>query len=93
MLETTVEVRVPTELLAYGLQPDDIQRRVLEWLVISLFKDEHISSGKAAQLLGLTRIEFLALLRRRDVVYVDYSLSELADELAAAQAFAIQPQP
>lgn len=93
MSETTVEVRVPTELLAYGPQPDDIQRRVLEWLVISLFKDEHISSGKAAQLLGLTRIEFLALLRRRGVAYVDYSPSELDDELAAVQALAIQPQP
>jgi len=58
-----------------------------------LFKDERISSGKAARLLGLTRIEFLTLLRRRGVAYVDYSPSELSDELAAVQALPIEPQP
>jgi predicted HTH domain antitoxin/predicted transcriptional regulator len=91
--ETTFEVRVPTELLAYGLQPDDIQNQVLEWLVLSLFKEERISSGKAARLLGLTRIEFLALLRRRGVAYVDYSPLELSDELAAVRSLAIEPRP
>ncbi len=93
MSETTFEVRVPTELLEYGLQPDDIQRHVLEWLALSLFKDNRISSGKAARLLGLTRIEFLALLRRRGVAYVDYSPAELGDELAAVQLLAIESQP
>lgn len=93
MSETTIELRVPTELLAYGLQPDDIQHQVLEWLVLSLFKDERISSGKAARLLGLTRIEFLALLRRRGIAYVDYSPAELGDELAAVHALTIEPQP
>lgn len=91
--ETAFEVRVPTELLRHGLQPDDIQHQFLEWLTLSLFKDERISSGKAARLLGLTRIEFLTLLRRRGVAYVDYSPSELSDELAAVQALPIEPQP
>jgi len=90
---TTLEIRVPTELLEYGLKPDDVQRHVLEWLVISLFKDEHISSGKAARLMGLTRVEFLALLRRRGVAYVDYSPKELNDELAAVQSLAVDPRP
>ena len=93
MSDTTLEIRVPTELLEYGLKPDDVQRHVLEWLVISLFKDEHISSGKAARLMGLTRIEFLALLRRRGVAYVDYSPKELNDELAAVQLLAVEPRP
>lgn len=91
MAETTLEIRVPTELLEYGVQADDIQRQVLEWLVLSLFKDEHISSGKAARLLDLTRIEFLALLRRRGVAYIDYSPAEIAEELAAVATLTVKP--
>lgn len=89
MREATFEVRIPAELLEYGFQPDEIQRQVSEWLVFSLFKDGRISSGKAARLLGLTRIEFLALLRRRGVAYVDYTPVELADELAAVKALPV----
>jgi len=63
---------------------------VIEWLVLSLFKDERISSGKAAQLLGITRIEFLALLRRRGIAYVDYSPDEVAEELAAVKSLQVK---
>lgn len=83
MTEATFEVRIPSELLEFGFRADDVQKHVTEWLVFSLFKDGHISSGKAARLLGLARVEFLALLRRRGVAYVDYSEAEMAEELAA----------
>ena len=62
MTETTFEVHVPTPLLQYGFDKDEIQRRLTEWLVLSLFTEDHISSGKAARLLKITRIEFLKLL-------------------------------
>jgi predicted HTH domain antitoxin len=89
MREATFEVRIPAELLDYGYQPEDIQHQIIEWLVLSLFKDGHVSSGKAAKLLSLTRIEFLALLRRRGIAYIDYSPTELAEEFAAAKALAV----
>jgi len=44
MREATFEVRIPAELLDYGFQPDDIQAQIMEWLVLSLFKDGHVSS-------------------------------------------------
>lgn len=86
MHETTVEVRIPGELLEFGFHPQEIQRQLIEWLVLSLFKDERISSGKAASLLGITRIEFLSLLRRRGIAYVDYSPDEMKEELESVQA-------
>lgn len=86
MTETTFEVQLPTSLLRYGLDQDEIQRRITEWLVLSLFSEGRISSGKAARLLGISRIEFLALLRVRGIAYVNYTADELADEFAAAQA-------
>lgn len=88
MTETIVEVRVPTPLLQLGLNREDVQRRVTEWLVLSLFTEDRISSGKAAQLLNLSRIDFLALLRQRGIAYIDYSEDELADEFAAVEKLA-----
>ena len=92
-MSATFEVQIPTELLSYGFQPDDIQNQVTEWLVLSLFKDGRVSSGKAARLLGLTRIEFLALLRRRGMAYIDFSPAELAEEFAAAKSLPVGAKP
>jgi hypothetical protein len=71
MTETTFQVRVPTPLLQYGFDQNEIQRRLVEWLVLSLFAEGHISSGKAARLLNITRVEFLALLRARGIAYIN----------------------
>jgi predicted HTH domain antitoxin len=71
--------------LQLGLNREEVQRRVTEWLVLSLFTEERISSGKAARLLNLSRIDFLALLRQRGIAYIDYSEDELADEFAAVE--------
>ncbi len=83
MSETTLEIRIPASLLQLGIDREEVQNRVTEWLVLSLFTEERISSGKAARLLYMSRIDFLALLRKRGIAYVDYSEAELADEVAA----------
>lgn len=85
MSESIVEVRIPTSLLHLGLDRDEIERRVTEWLVLSLFIEERISSGKAARLLNMSRIDFLALLCKQGIAYLDYSDDELADEFAAVK--------
>ncbi len=89
MTEATFEIRVPAPLLRYGFDQDDIQRRVTEWLVLSLFTEGHISSGKAARLLAISRIEFLALLRARGIAYINYTPEEMEEEFAAAQALEV----
>jgi predicted HTH domain antitoxin len=90
MSDTIVEVRLPTPLLQLGLNREEVQRRVTEWLVLSLFTEDRISSGKAAQLLNISRIDFLALLRQRGIAYIDYSEDELADEFAAVEKLTAQ---
>jgi predicted HTH domain antitoxin len=80
MRETTFEVHVPANLLEFGFDRDMIQRYVNEWLVLSLFTEGQISSGKAARLLDITRIEFLGLLRRHSIAYIDYTPEELQQE-------------
>jgi predicted HTH domain antitoxin len=85
MTESVVEVRIPTSLLQLGLDRKEVQRRVTEWLVLSLFTEDRISSGKAARLLNISQIDFLALLRQRGIAYIDYTEDELADEFAAVE--------
>ena len=90
-MQTTIEVQISTPLLRLGLDQQAVQQRINEWLVLSLFTEEHISSGKAANLLHISRIEFLALLRRRGIAYLNFNADELADELAAVDSLEISP--
>ena len=83
MTDTTVQIQLSATLLRLGINREDIAQRVTEWLVLSLFTEGKISSGKAGQLLGISRIEFLALLRKHGIAYVDYTEDELADEWQA----------
>lgn len=80
MADASFEIQVPAPLLKYGLDRQDVQRRVTEWLVFSLFTEERISSGKAARLLGLERVAFLDLLRARGVNYLDFRQDDLSDD-------------
>jgi predicted HTH domain antitoxin len=90
MVETSFEVQVPKSLLQFGLNQAEVQRRVTEWLVLSLFTEERISSGKAAKLLNMSRIEFLALLRARGIAFIDYTPDELTEEFAAVETLEIK---
>ena len=85
MMETTFEVRLPTPLLRLGLDKDEVQHRITEWLVLSLFVEDRVSSGKAARLLNISRVAFLDLLRARGIAYVDYTPDELAEEFQAVE--------
>jgi predicted HTH domain antitoxin len=85
MLETTLNVRVPNSLLSLGLTQDEIQRRVSEWLVFSLFSEGKISSGKAGKLLGVSRLEFIKLLQTRGISFINFTEDELNEELEAVK--------
>ncbi len=93
MTETTFEVRLPFDILQLGLSRDDIQRRVSEWVAISLFTEGQVSSGKAARLLNISRVDFLALLRKHGIAYVNYSAEELSEEINSANRIEAQELP
>ena len=89
MSEATFQVHIPASLLGYGFSQADIQHRITEWLVLSLFTEGHISSGKAARLLNISRVAFLALLRARGIAYINYTPEELEEEFAAVEALKV----
>ena len=86
MLETTLNVRVPKGLLNLGLTQEEIQRRVSEWLVFSLFSEGKISSGKAGKLLGISRLEFIKLLQTRGIAFINFTADELNEELETVKS-------
>jgi predicted HTH domain antitoxin len=82
-----VEVELPRDLLAaLNIPESDLGRRVREWVVLELFQEGQISSGKAAEILGFSKVHFLDLLDQRNLPYHDASLQDLERELAAAEA-------
>lgn len=92
-VEATFEVRVPTPIVRLGFDQDEIQQRLVEWLVLSLFTEGRISSGKAARLLAISRIEFLTLLRARGIAYVNYTPDELTEEFEAVESLEVEVAP
>ena len=91
MAEATFEVRIPAPLLQYGFDQNEVQQRLVEWLVLSLFTDGHVSSGRAARLLNITRVQFLALLRSRGIAYIRYTPEEVREEIDAAEKLEVEP--
>jgi predicted HTH domain antitoxin len=88
MQETILNVRVPNSLLSLGLTQEEIQRRVSEWLIFSLFSEGKISSGKAGKLLGISRLDFIKLLQTRGIAFINFTEDELNEELEAVKKLA-----
>ena len=92
MAETTFSVQIPNNLLKLGITQDEIQHRVAEWLVFSLFSEGKISSGKAGKLLGITRLEFIQLLKTRGIAFINYSEMEIKEELESVKKLTSKAQ-
>ncbi len=85
MNSLALDIKIPFAITQFGISKDEIQNHIQEWLVLSLFTQERISSGKAAQLLNISRIEFLKCLRRYHINYFNYSDEELTEEFDAVK--------
>jgi predicted HTH domain antitoxin len=79
-------ISLPDEFLALlGAQPQAAEA-AREYIIIGLFQEGRISAGKAAELLGLTRRGFLALLTRKGIDYFRLDLQAWSREVAAIRA-------
>lgn len=88
-------VRITFELpaaIADALDPSgtDVSRRALEALLVHLFHLGEISSGRAAEVLGISKADFRQLLHEHEVPYIDMSPEEFRAELEASKRFEIR---
>jgi predicted HTH domain antitoxin len=77
-----------TRLLESANQPAEEAAR--ELIVIELYRQHRISSGKAAELLRTPRVDFLKRASELGIPYIDLSAEDLEQEIAEAGALTVE---
>ena len=87
MSTVTVNLQIPRDLLGtLDIPETQLEMRILELVALELFRQERISAGKGAELLGISKWEFIQLLARHNIPYFTESSDKLAKEVATAQS-------
>ncbi|HEX6898661.1 MAG TPA: UPF0175 family protein [Thermoanaerobaculia bacterium] len=93
MTEIRVEIVLPRDLLeTLDIQGSELGRVVKEWVVLALFLEGRISSGKAAEVLGIPKPQFLDLLSQRNLPYIHADSTDLEREMLATEDAAPERQ-
>jgi predicted HTH domain antitoxin len=78
----TIEVTVPEEVLAaLRKTPQEVARDVRVSAAVEWYAEGLVSQGKAAELAGLSRVDFLDELARRKVPVIQMTIEELKAEI------------
>lgn len=79
-----IVVEYPDDLeLAVQATPEELGAQIRLMAALKMFELGKLSSGKAAELAGISRVEFLQMCGRYGVAVFNYSPDELDTELAA----------
>lgn len=84
----TVVLKVPMPrqaLLVSGLSKEQVAMSMLETFVLALYKQDRISAGKAAQLLGISKFDFIRILATHGIPYFNFTPEELGAEMQAVE--------
>ncbi len=61
--------------------PGHLEDKLKEYLVLELYRRREVSSGKAAELLGMERVEFIHYSSRLGIPFIDMDEQELQAEI------------
>ncbi len=83
----TLEIAYPDDLPeALEKTPEEFEQELRFLVAAKLYEMGSISSGRAAELAGISRVEFLNNLGRYRISVFNYPLEELEREIREAQA-------
>ena len=84
-MTVTISLQVPEEsLVSLKEQPESFARELRMLTAVKLYELGKLSSGRAAQLAGVTRVEFLLALGRYQVSPFALDAETLAQDVANA---------
>ena len=85
MSSVKIEIEEPLAAILHETnQP--VQQAGREMIVLELYRRGTISSGKAAELLGMQRIDFIKHASKLGIPYIDMTEDEWAAEKAASES-------
>ena len=89
MADTSIVLQIPfsKDLAALLGTEGQAAEKARELIILGLYQEGRISGGKAAELLGLTRLGFVSLLTRKGMDYFRLAPDEWADEVATVKAW------
>jgi predicted HTH domain antitoxin len=83
---STISIDLEEDLVALLRQANQpVERAVRELIVLELYRRGTISSGKAAQLLGMSRVEFIKYASRLGIPYFTMTEDEWKNERTQSQ--------
>jgi len=82
MKKTDIKYKIPEEILT-SLNQDETEFTKQSRLItaLQLFKKHKLSFGKASELAGVSKDEFLIELDKNNIDYISYDSDELKEEL------------
>lgn len=85
-------INIPQELYSslsfFGLTAERIVNDSRKLLAVKYFQAKFLSLGKAAELAGMSRMEFIEYLSNSGIPVIDYDEDEMGREFAAAEKIA-----
>lgn len=90
----TISFELPRELLgALDVSEADLTTKLKTLIALELVREGRVSSGKAADLVGISKAEFVQLLAVQGIPYFTETADELAGQVAAAACLLDKKSP
>ena len=85
MEQEKITITIPSEILPIvAKKKRDVPIKVLEFLILELYRLGELSSGKAAQYLNMERFEFVRFASGMGVPFIDLDKDEISEDFKEA---------